>query len=66
MKVYIILEHQLDKDGFEHSTRVVDVCATPEKANSVKASWQYADAAMVRNHHCDPCQYEVEAHYVTE
>lgn len=66
MKVYLVIENQLDEHHNITGTRVVDVCATPEKANSVKASFQYADAAMVRDFHADPCEYEIETHYVTE
>lgn len=66
MKVYLVLENQLDEHKTCIGTRVVDVCATIEKANSVKASFQYADACMVNDFHMDPCEYEIEAHHVTE
>ena len=63
MKVYIILEHQLEYGDYEHSTvagtRIVDVFLDKAKAESTIASWRFADNMMVERHNCDPCEYEL-------
>ena len=70
MKVYIILEHQLEYGDYNFSTiagtRVVDVFLNKEDAESEADFKRSIDKQIVEKHLCDPCEYEVQEWEVTE
>ena len=66
MKVYIILEHQLEDGAYINSTRIVDVFRNKEDAESEADFKRSIDKQIVAKHLCDPCEYEVQEWEVTE
>lgn len=57
MKVYVIIEDQLDENAHIVSTEVVGVRFEREDAEQYIADLQHADARLVAKHLTDPCRY---------
>ena len=60
MKVYVIIEDQLDENAHIVSTEVVGVRSDLEDAEQYIADLQHADALLVAKHHTDPCRYRLK------
>lgn len=65
MKVYAILEHQLNSRGDVIGTRIAEICSTSVIAESKKEDWKFSDAHLVKYLGGDPCVYEIEEWEVT-
>ena len=57
MKVYVILEDQLDENAHIISTEVIGVRSDREDAEQHIVDLQHVDARLVAKHFTDPCKY---------